>query len=91
MEELIELLGEEDIDELGELETDADGEEDSDADGDEETDAETDSVKITIEGGNIDYNAVKKEISVCGAVIHSIDGVSAGIKIIDAVNTPQDR
>jgi hypothetical protein len=24
-------------------------------------------------------------------VIHSIDGVSAGIKIVDEVNTPQDR
>ena len=57
----------------------------------EEVDAETDSVKITIEGSNIDYNAVKKEISECGASIHSIDGVSAGIKIIDEVNTPQDR
>lgn len=57
----------------------------------EEVDAETDSIKITIEGNNINYNAVKKEISECGAVIHSIDGVSAGIKIIDEVNTPQDR
>ena len=57
----------------------------------EEVDAETDSIKITIEGSNIDYSSVKKEISGCGAVIHSIDGVSAGIKIIDEVNTPQDR
>ena len=57
----------------------------------EEVDAETDSVKITIEGNNINYNTVKKEISVCGAVIHSIDGVSAGIKMVDEVNTPQDR
>jgi len=57
----------------------------------EEVDAETDSVKITIEGSNIDYESVKKEISECGAVIHSVDGVSAGIRIIDEVNTPQDR
>jgi len=57
----------------------------------EEVDAETDSIKITIEGANINYNSVKKEISSCGAVIHSIDGVSAGIKIIEEVNTPQDR
>jgi hypothetical protein len=27
----------------------------------------------------------------CGASIHSIDGVSAGMKIIDEVETPQDR
>ena len=57
----------------------------------EEVDAETDSIKITIEGSNINYTKVKKEISDCGAVIHSVDGVSAGIKIIDEVNTPQDR
>ena len=57
----------------------------------EEVDAETDSIKITIEGNNIQYDLVKKEIMECGAVIHSIDGVAAGIKIIDEVNTPQDR
>ena len=57
----------------------------------EETDAETDSVKITVEGTDISYKSVKKEISECGAVIHSIDGVSAGMKMVDEVNTPQDR
>jgi len=57
----------------------------------EEVDAETDSVKITIEGSNIDYGRVKKEITGCGAVIHSIDGVSAGTRLVDEVNTPQDR
>ena len=57
----------------------------------EEVDAETDSIKITIEGKNINYSIVKKELSECGAVIHSIDGVSAGMKIIEEVNTPQDR
>jgi hypothetical protein len=57
----------------------------------EEVDAETDSIKITIEGTNINFNLVKREISECGASIHSIDGVSAGVKLIDEVNTPQDR
>ena len=57
----------------------------------EEVDAETDSIKITIEGNNINYNEVNKAITECGAVIHSIDGVSAGMKIVDEVNTPQDR
>ena len=57
----------------------------------EEVDAETDSVKITIEGTNINYEKVNNEITVCGAVIHSIDGVSAGMKLVDEVNTPQDR
>jgi len=57
----------------------------------EEVDAQTDSIKITIEGTNIDYGKVKAEISDCGAVIHSIDGVSAGMKLVDEVDTPQDR
>jgi hypothetical protein len=57
----------------------------------EEVDAETDSVKITIEGTDISYDAVNKEICECGAVIHSIDGVSAGMKLVDEVETPQDR
>lgn len=57
----------------------------------EEVDAKTHSVKITIEGSNIDYAQVYKKISECGAEVHSIDGVSAGIKIVEEVNTPQDR
>jgi len=57
----------------------------------EEVDKDTDSVKITIEGSNINYEIVNKTITECGAVIHSIDGVSAGMKIIEEVNTPQDR
>jgi len=57
----------------------------------EEVDKDTDSIKITIEGNNINYNKIDNIISECGAVIHSIDGVSAGIKIVEEVNTPQDR
>jgi len=57
----------------------------------EEVDAKTHSVKITIEGTHIDYDKVQQTISSCGAEVHSIDGVSAGIKIVEEVNTPQDR
>ena len=57
----------------------------------DEVDKDTDSVKITIEGSNVNYELVNKTISECGAVIHSIDGVSAGMKIIEEGNTPQDR
>jgi len=57
----------------------------------EEVDKDTDSIKITIEGNNINYNKIDNVICECGAVIHSIDGVSAGIKIVEEVNTPQDR
>ena len=57
----------------------------------EEVDAETDSIKITIEGTNINYTKVQNTIINSGAEVHSIDGVSAGIKIVEEVNTPQDR
>lgn len=57
----------------------------------EEVDAKTHSVKITIEGNHINYDQVQAVILNCGAEVHSIDGVSAGIKIVEEVNTPQDR
>jgi hypothetical protein len=57
----------------------------------EEVDKETDSIKITIEGTDIGYEDVEKTLESMGAVIHSVDGVSAGKKIVDAVETPQDR
>ena len=57
----------------------------------EEVDKDTDSVKITIEGDDINYEKVKTIISDCGAVIHSIDGVSAGKKLVEEADTPQDR
>jgi hypothetical protein len=57
----------------------------------EEMDAKTHSVKVTIEGTDIQYLKVQEAISSCGAEIHSIDGVSAGMRIVEEVNTPQDR
>lgn len=57
----------------------------------EEVDQETESIKITIEGNAIDYEAVENAISESGAVIHSVDSVSAGKKLVEEVETPQDR
>ncbi len=57
----------------------------------EEVDKQTESIKITIEGPDINFKDVEKTIEQMGAVIHSIDGVSAGKKLVDAVETPQDR
>lgn len=57
----------------------------------QEVDKDTDSVKITIEGTDINCDAVEKTVEECGAVIHSIDGVSAGVKIVEEISTPQDR
>jgi hypothetical protein len=56
----------------------------------DEVDQETESIKITIEGHSIDFDHVKTVITEFGAVIHSVDGVSAGRKLVDEVKTPQD-
>ncbi len=57
----------------------------------EEVDQETESIKITIEGTAIDFALVEQAITESGAVIHSVDSVSAGKKIVEEVETPQDR
>ncbi|MEE9173849.1 MAG: DUF211 domain-containing protein [Thermoplasmata archaeon] len=56
----------------------------------DEVDQETESVKITIEGTNIDYALVEAVIRESGAVVHSVDSVSSGRKIVEEVKTPQD-
>ena len=51
-----------------------------------EIDQDTESVKITIEGQNIDLNHVENTMKDCGAVIHSIDEVAVGKKLIEQVS-----
>lgn len=57
----------------------------------DEVDQETESIKITIEGNAINYEMVQQAIAESGAVIHSVDSVSAGKKLVEEVETPQDR
>jgi len=57
----------------------------------DEVDQETESIKITIEGNSIDYEMVQQAIAESGAVVHSVDSVSAGKKLVEEVETPQDR
>jgi hypothetical protein len=57
----------------------------------EEVDRETESIKITIEGMSIEVEQVEEIVAECGAVIHSVDSVSAGKKIVEEVETPQDH
>ena len=56
----------------------------------EEIDQETESIKITIEGGAINFEHVKRVIEECGAAVHSVDSVASGEKLVDEVPTPQD-
>ncbi len=56
-----------------------------------EIDQKTETVKISIEGSDLSYAVLQKEIESLGGTIHSIDKVAAGKKIIDEVDTAQDR
>jgi hypothetical protein len=56
-----------------------------------EIDQKTETVKISIEGVNLSYAAIQQEIESLGGTIHSIDKVAAGKKIIEEVDTAQDR
>lgn len=52
-----------------------------------EVDQETETVKITIKGTSIDYDLVEETIREVGAVIHSVDNVSAGKELVDELET----
>ena len=49
----------------------------------EEVDQETESLLVTIEGEAIDFEKVEEVIKQAGAVIHSVDSVSAGKKKVE--------
>ena len=55
-----------------------------------EMDRKVENAKITIEGSDIEFEAVEDIISDNGGAIHSIDEVVAGKIIIDDAKTPQD-
>lgn len=56
-----------------------------------EVDQETESVKITIEGTAINYPSVEETLREMGSVIHSVDLVSSGKRLVEDVPTPQDH
>lgn len=56
-----------------------------------EMDQKTENVKITLEGMDLDYELIRQEIENMGAVVHSVDEIAAGKKIIEEVETHQDR
>ena len=56
-----------------------------------EVDQDTETVKITIEGNAIIFDEVENAITEAGAVIHSVDSVSAGKRLVEEVETLQDR
>ncbi|MCL4349853.1 MAG: DUF211 domain-containing protein [Candidatus Thermoplasmatota archaeon] len=50
-----------------------------------EIDIETMGLNVTIEGSNIDYEDVIKEIENSGAVVHSVDELAVGSKLIENI------
>ena len=56
-----------------------------------EVDQETENIKVIVEGPNIDFDEISELLEDMGAVIHSVDGVVAGKKLVEDVETPQDK
>lgn len=56
-----------------------------------ETDREVQNLKLTIEGSTVDATAVEETVDELGGTVHSIDQVVCGDRVIDQVETPQDR
>jgi len=57
----------------------------------EEVDSKTEGLLVTVEGDQIDFKKLSEAIAHSGAVIHSIDQVAGGDKIIDSVPVPLSR
>jgi hypothetical protein len=56
-----------------------------------EVDQQTENVKITVEGTNVNYNQVLQTIENLGGVVHSVDEIIAGKKIVEEGETLHDR
>ncbi len=56
-----------------------------------EIDQKVENAKVVIAGNNIDFERIKKKLEEMGATIHSVDEVAAGKRIVEEVQTPQDR
>lgn len=56
-----------------------------------EIDQNTENVKITIVGNDMDFEIIRRAIEDLGAVIHSIDEIVAGKRIVETVETEQDK
>jgi hypothetical protein len=50
-----------------------------------EIDVETVGMDVTVEGDHIDYEALVGAIESCGAVVHSIDQLVAGSRMVEGI------
>jgi len=51
-----------------------------------EIDIETVGMEITIEGENLDYDVIVKAIESTGAVVHSVDEVVSGSRVVERIS-----
>ncbi|TFH04727.1 MAG: hypothetical protein E4H14_14115 [Candidatus Thorarchaeota archaeon] len=56
-----------------------------------EVDQNTESITITLEGDDLRYDMIKDILEQAGAVIHSIDQVLAGRKIVEEVTLQHEN
>ncbi|MGA3359552.1 MAG: DUF211 domain-containing protein [Halobacteriota archaeon] len=56
-----------------------------------EVDQQTENVKITVEGTDVDFDLVLQTIENLGGVVHSVDEIIAGNKIVEEEETLHDR
>ena len=56
-----------------------------------EIDQKVENAKVVIAGNDINFERIKKKLEEMGATIHSVDEVAAGKRIVEEVQTPQDR
>lgn len=55
-----------------------------------EIDSKVENIKITLEGDDIDFQAVAEVIQDAGGSVHSIDKVSCGRQLVEEADTAQD-
>jgi hypothetical protein len=56
-----------------------------------EVDQETESIKVVIEGSHLNFTTIRRAVEELSGSIHSIDAIYAGERIVEEVDTPQDR
>ncbi|SFC09370.1 hypothetical protein SAMN05444422_104229 [Halobiforma haloterrestris] len=56
-----------------------------------ETDREVQTLKLTIEGDDVDTDVVEGTVETVGGSVHSIDQVVCGDRLVEQSGTPQDR
>ncbi len=55
-----------------------------------EVDKLTQTIKVIIEGEHLDFDEIQEILNSMNCIIHSLDQVVAGKKLVENIDTPQD-